>query len=181
MQRLNIICGRSERLNRLHSELSAHGIENFKLWEGVHTHSIKQSINLAHKQIVEYAKLSEFSEVIIAEDDIKFSAPGAWKYFLDKKPDDYDLYLGGIFLGQPSENGIVSEFTGLTLYSIHSRFYDKFLSLPDDDHIDRLLSGMGRFIVCQPFVATQYDGISSNTGKFESYGYLQRDRDFFGL
>ncbi len=179
-QRLNVIIGnRAERQPRLMRELETQQITNYSLWDGVFWPSVKESINEAHKQIVRYAKLAEFGEVIIAEDDLKMSRPGAWQYFLSQKPKDYDLYLGGIFLGQPDENNIVTEFTGLTLYSVHSRFYDTFLEVEPTEHIDRALAGKGKFVVCNPFVCTQYDGVSSNSGQFEKYGELQSSRIFW--
>jgi len=178
--RLNIIAGnKSERMPRLRKEIEEQAISDYILWDGVYLPSIKASINAAHKQIVEYAKLAEWPEVCIAEDDIKFSGNGAWDYFLKQKPDDFDIYLGGIFLGGTDQNNIVKDFTGLTMYVVKERFYDTFLSVPADDHIDRLLGGIGKFVVCSPFVVTQYDGISSNTGKMETYGKLQGSRNFY--
>jgi len=179
-QRLNIIVGnRGERLPRLMKEIETQGITNYELWEGIYLPSIVQSINTAHRQIVEYARLAEFGEVVIAEDDIKFSSPGAWQYFLSQKPKEYDIFLGGIFLGDPDENNIVKDFTGMTLYSVHSRFYDRFLSIEPSEHIDRALGGLGRYVVCNPMVCTQFDGISGNTGKFENYGEMQSNRVFW--
>ena len=179
-QRLNIIVGnRAERLPRLMNELQTQQITNYELWDGVFLPSIKESINAAFKQIVRWAKIAEFAEIIIAEDDIRFSRPGAWQYYLSQKPKDYDLYLGGIFLGEPDENNVVKEFTGMTLICVAERFYDTFLNTPNDEHIDRLLNGLGRFVVCNPFVCTQYDGISSNSGQFEKYGELQSSRIFW--
>lgn len=177
--KLNIINARSERTERLIRELQYCGVSDYELWEGVFKPSIKESINLAHKEIVEYAKLADFPFVVIAEDDIKFSHPQSWKYFLDKMPLEFDMYLGGVFLGQPDENGIVKYFTGMTCYAIARRFYDIFLSTQTDEHIDRALAGKGEYIVCSPFICTQYDGFSSNTGKMEAYEYIQRDRIFF--
>lgn len=179
-QRLNIIIGnRAERVPRLMKELEEQQITNYHFWDGIHLPSVKESINLAHKQIVRYAKIAEFSEVIIAEDDVKFSRPGAWEYFLSKIPKDYDLFLGGIFTGEPNENNQVDDFTGMTLYSVHNKFYDTFLSIPDNEHIDRILGGLGNFIVCNPLVCTQYDGISSNSGQYERYGEMQSSRIFW--
>lgn len=179
--KLNVIKGnRSERIPLLMKELETQGITNFEFWRGIYLPSVKASINAAHKQIVEYASVAEFDEVCIAEDDCKFSGSGAWDYFLKQKPKDFDIYLGGIFLGDPDENGILKNFTGLTLYIVAKRFYETFLSVDPEEHIDVALNGLGRFVVCQPFVVTQYDGFSSNTGKNETYETLQRNRSFFG-
>jgi hypothetical protein len=161
-------------------ELKTQDITDYDLWNGVYLPSVKAGINAAHKQIVEYAKMAGWREAAIAEDDIQFSHPGSWQYFLSQKPEDYDIYLGMVFLGQPDDNGIVSDFTGLTIYIIHQRFYDRFLSMPGDEHIDHLLSKTGgKFIVCRPFIARQYNGWSSNTGKFESYDKLLEYREFY--
>ena len=178
--KLNIIIGNlSERLPNLNRELSEQGILNYEFWPGVYLPSVKASINAAHKQIVEYARLAEWPEVYIAEDDLKFSGAGAWDYFVKQKPDDFDIYLGGVFLGDIANDNTVKEFTGMTLYVVKQMFYDTFLSSPDDDHIDRILGGLGNYVVCNPFVVTQYDGRSSNTGKHESYGRLQASRKFY--
>lgn len=141
--------------------------------------SIKSSINAAHKQIVIDAYEKGLPEVCIGEDDISFSSAGAWDYFLSQKPKEFDIYLGGIFLGDEGENGIVDDFTGMTLYIVSSRFYETFLSTDPNEHIDRSLAYKGLYYVCKPFVCTQHEGISSNTGKWESYQYLQRNRQFF--
>jgi hypothetical protein len=154
------------------------GESDYELWDGVFLPSIKASINAAHKQIVRYAQLAEWEEVCIVEDDLIFTSPNSWRYFLDHKPTDYDIYLSMIYLGEIDENNIVKDFTGLTLYVVHSRFYDTFLSVPDDDHLDRLLGGLGRYVVCNPFVAKQSDGFSSNTGKWENYEDLLKSRRF---
>lgn len=178
--KLNIIKGnRTERHDRLTREVRAQGVESIRYWDGIYMPSVKASINAAHKQIIRYAKLAEWDRVAVAEDDIRFSAPGAWQYYLEQMPSDFDIYLGMVYLGEPDHNGLVESFTGMTLYTVHQRFYDKFISVPDHDHIDRLMSGLGRFVVCSPFVCDQYDGHSSNTGKYEEYGPLTRNRQFF--
>lgn len=181
MQRLNVICGqRSERLPVLKNELEQQGITNYQFWDGVYLPSIKASINAAHKQIVKYAQLAEFGRVVICEDDIKFTAPGAYKFFLNQIPEDYDLFLGSVFLGEPDNNGVVKDFTGMTLYAVNARYYSKFLSVPDDEHIDRALSAVGgKFVVCNPFVAWQHEGFSTNTGKMETYDQLAQNRTFY--
>lgn len=178
--RLNIIIGkRKQRLPKLLEELNRQGITGYELWDGIYLPSVKAGINAAHKQIVEYAKLAEWEEVCIAEDDLQFTSDRSWQYFLDNKPSDYHLYLSMCYLGQPDENNVVKEFTGMTMYFCHHSFYDTFLSVDPNEHIDRALSQTGgRFIVSNPFVAKQYNGISANTGKWESYDKLLQNRDF---
>lgn len=147
------------------------------IWEGIRKPSVKESINLAHKEIVKYARLAEWESVTIGEDDIVFTKPYSWDYYVVHEPKDYDLYLGMIYLGDIID-GQVKDFTGLTLYTVAQRFYDTFLDTPDDDHIDRLLANLGTYKVCDPFVVKQLNGWSSNTGKMENYDELLRNRTF---
>jgi hypothetical protein len=164
------------------NELASQGITDYDLWDGIYLpHSIKESINRAHKQIVYYAKLAGRNEIAIAEDDIKFTHPKSWEYFLKNKPQDFDIYLSMIYSGDIDERNCVKKFSGMTLYIVNSRFYDKFLSTPNEDHIDRMLSEVdGKYVVCNPFVAVQYNGVSGNTGKYEEYESLLQGRDIFG-
>ena len=180
---LNIITGsRSERIPRLMNEFETQGITGYELWDGVFDYQkkAKENINAAHKYIIEYAKMAEWQSVCIAEDDIKFTAPGAWDYFLNNVPKDFDLYLGSVYVGEISPDNTTDYFCGLTIYICHSRFYDRFLSADPHEHIDRALEGMGKFVVCNPFIAEQWDGWSHNTGKEEKYGKLMQGRNLFG-
>lgn len=163
-------------------EINRQGITNYTFWDAVHdVRSVKAGINEAHKQIVRYAKLAEFSEVLIAEDDFIGSDPDSFKFFLSGLPPKYDLYLSMVYLGDIDPQNKVKEFTGMTMYFVHSRFYDKFLAADPEDHIDRALSRCGGdFHVCNPFTFMQRNGFSSNTGKNENYDNLIAGRNFFG-
>jgi hypothetical protein len=89
------------------------------------------------------------------------------------------IYSGDI------ENGLVRNFmAGLTLYTVHNRFYDKYLALPSMNHIDRLLgmiANENEFVVCDPFVCYQSDGWSIQKDSFHKYGHLVADKKFFGV
>lgn len=140
--------------------------------------SAVRSINISHKNIVLMAKYSHYEEVMIIEEDIMFTDHGSLDFFIANKPVIYDLYLGGAYaLNQAARERLEKEgpgaheihnFVGLHCYMIHSRYYDKFLSLPEDQHIDNQ-PGMGLFFVCYPFVALQHPGWSSNNRKPVDY------------
>lgn len=179
-QRLNIIHGRAERYDPLMAEIERQGIVNYMLWDAVYLPSVKESINEAHKQIIRYAKLAEFSSVLICEDDFQGTHEKSFQFFLDNEPKNYDLYLAQIYLGDIDGNKRVKSFTGLTMYLCHERFYDRFLSADPKEHIDRALGGMGDFHVCVPFPFVQRNGFSSNTGKTEVYDSLLAGRELFG-
>jgi hypothetical protein len=136
-----------------------------KFWEGVYEKKGFVGVNRAFKKIVRDAKERSLPYVIIGEDDMLFSADGAWGYYLQNKPEDYDMYLGGIYSGTVKEGRIIAGYSGHTLVTVHSRFYDVFLSVTDLDHLDRRLGALAhqyKYFVCSPYVVTQLQGFSDN-------------------
>jgi hypothetical protein len=181
---LNIIHlpDRVDRGLLLKNELSEQNITEYRIWEGCKDEvNPKRGIAKAHKKIISYAYDNNLSSVMIAEDDIKFTSPGAFDYFLKNEPAEYDIYLGGIFYGNIKADGSVNDFAGATLYVVKQQFYAVFLSLPENENIDfdRALVGKGKFIVCDPFVAIQYNGYSDNVKKHRSYEPFFKNRRLY--
>lgn len=99
------------------------------------------------------------------EDDCTFSDAGAFNYFVSNIPNEYDLFLGCVYTGE-IKNNIVRDFTAMILYICHERFYDKFLSTPQKNHIDREMKTLsGLYVVSNPFVCNQTEGFSDNAEK----------------
>lgn len=106
-----------------------------------------------------------------------FPADDGWQYFLRNKPDKFDLYFGGIYgLNELAITKIqntagavpIHNFAGLHCYIISENYYDKFLSLPEDKHIDDQ-PGLGSYYVCAPMAALQRPGWSSNAQRPVDY------------
>jgi hypothetical protein len=116
---------------------------------------------------------------MIAEDDVKFTAKVAFDYFKKNEPDDYDLYLGGIYYGKIEEDNSVSDFAVAMLYMIKENFYDTFLSVNEERDIDRSLSIKGKFIVCKRFAAIQHEGFSDNKKAYVNYEMCLKGRKLF--
>jgi len=167
---------RVDRLSSFQKEAQHQAIIDFKIWEGVFIRAIPiYAILQSHKMIVADAKQKGLPRVVIAEDDIKFLGLGAWEYYLKNIPDDYDLYLGGVFSGIVKEDNTIEDFSGMTLYTVHERFYDTFLALNKIDNIDRQLARKGKYVVCNPIVVSQWGGFSDNKlGVTEEYDSLIR-------
>lgn len=163
----NIIHNRAknERYIILMNELATQGIVDYEIWDAVHDVTVIKSINLAHKQIVKWAKENNQPSVLIFEDDIKFTDTTAFEYYLRNIPEDYDIYLGGYFLGEVKDV-LLHEFTALHCYMVHERFYDIFLGTKDDIHLDQALAGLGKYVPCQPIVAIQHNGWSDNARQY---------------
>lgn len=163
--------------NTLEDEIARQGIQA-RIWVGIHDPlSVVSSINRSHKMIVRLAKEQQLPEICIMEEDVMFPAADGWRYFLTNKPESFDLYLGGCYgLNQRAYNRIASDpgateihnFAGLHCYIISASYYDRFLALPEDSHIDDQ-PGMGRFYVCSPFAALQHPGWSSNNRAHADY------------
>lgn len=115
-------------------------------------------ISRSFKKIVRWAKEKNMDRVTIGEDDLLFSDPSAWKHYLENIPEDYDLYLGGVYSGYVREGRLASDYAGHTLIMINKRFFDFFLSADENFHIDRWFGRHFRdykFMVCEPFVVSQ--------------------------
>lgn len=148
-------------------EMMRQGISNYRLANPVMCDNVVKSINLSQKLIVQKAKDAGEKEVCIMEQDIMFPSERGWKYFLENKPKEFDVYIGGTYLidnGYVWESPLVKvkEWIGNHCIIIAERYYDTFLSLPDDKHIDTENKGLGEFFVCYPFPALQRSGFSAN-------------------
>lgn len=178
---LNIIHleNRKDRLSILIKEIeNQHFRIRYKLWPGIKDTQPKTGISLAHKQIVNFAKSKNLPEVAIAEDDLKFTSKRSYQHFIETIPKDFDLYLGGITYGKIAPDNTVNRFAGLTLYIVQERFYETFLNLPEDKHLDQAMDHKGTYIVCNPMVVKQYDGFSDNHNKIMEYEYYLRQYNF---
>lgn len=167
----------SEDYGRLLGEFIEQGIDHYRFWDAVVLKdSVVKSINASHKMIVRWAKANGKEYVVIAEQDLKFTAPTSWKYFLKNKPQEFDLYLACSYIVPVTNNKIC----GFHLYIIHSKFYDKFLSVDDNVHIDTAMDSLdGNYIFCHPFPAIQRVGFSANNHAICDYNKLLREEDIY--
>jgi GR25 family glycosyltransferase involved in LPS biosynthesis len=171
---------RKDRAQLLEQQLLEQHITNYKIWKGIEDHeNPKRGIAKAHKQIIKWASDQNLPSILIAEDDIKFTAKKAFEYFIKNEPNDFDLYLGGITHGKINTDNSVTDFAGTHFYKIYQKFYNTFLSLPEDKDIDRALAHKGKFIVCNPFIVIQQNGFSDNQRKYQNYELYIRDRQLF--
>lgn len=165
---------RMEDEDRLINMFKEHSID-FALWDAIiDKKTVVESISASHKMIVSWAKSNEWPEVCIAEQDLYFPCIGSWEYFLNNKPDDYDIYVGGNYLLNEPENYTapyykLNEYVGNQLIIVSEKYYDRFLSVPDLAHIDTAQKGLGNFYACWPIAALQRPGFSANAGTDVNY------------
>jgi hypothetical protein len=175
-----------KRLSLLMDELHNQNINNAVIWEAtIDLPTVEASINKSHKDIIRWAKERDLEEVCIFEDDLMFQDQYSWKYFLDNKPTNgFDLYMGGAYgigkfeqgaygvdaVRQESETLLrIRSFQGLHCYICHKNFYDIFLSMPNDEHIDVTLADHGEYYVCMPMIAYQRPGFSATAKREVNY------------
>lgn len=174
---------REERVLSVCKQSKEHGFA-VRFWEGIiDKRGSHAGINLAFKKIVRWAKEQKLPKAIIAEDDIVFSAPGAWQYYLENMPSQFDIYSGGIYSGQIVGNRIMNGYSGNTLITVHQKFYDFFLSLPDDNHLDRRLGNHAHeklYLLCLPFCVYQIEGYSDRTKRHTQHEAYLQEMKFFG-
>lgn len=174
-----------KREDRLVSFCNQMRIQNaaFRIWNGVEGNlTPAQNINCAHKSIVRWAKENNLKRVVICEDDILFSHENSYKYFLSQVPPIFDLYFSMLYAAEVRENKIMNGFSGLTMYMVHNRFYDFFLSIPDTQHMDRALGAHSHekeFYVCSPYIAKQAPGYSNNMMKHQNYDEFEKHMTFY--
>lgn len=172
--------GREERFKSVMNELDEQGLlGHTDFFPSIHDkRSVKAGISKAHKQIIRVAKMAGCENVVVMEDDVRFCGKGAFKYFLDHTPKDYDIYLGCIYTGHIDENNETKAFSGFMCYMVHERYYDTFLEADEEQHIDRAQAWKGRFIVSKPFICCQHNFWSHNSKKDENLDSLLAGRKF---
>lgn len=162
---------------RLIREFEEQGIEDFKFWEAiVLTDSVVDSIAASHKMIVQDAKDRGLKECIVAEQDLTFTCPTAWEYFIGNKPQEFDIYLASTYILPVSNNKIC----GFHLYIIEEKFYDKLLNVPREQHIDTACCDLGGdYKFCYPFPALQRAGFSANSKVEVNYNQMLKEQDIY--
>lgn len=163
---------------RLIAEFERQGIADYKFWEAKRNKdSVVQSINASHKMIVRWAKEQGLNEVCIFEQDVWFPADDGWKYFLENKPKEFDLYLACTLVLPVEEKRVC----GFHCYIVHSKFYDRYLEAKDDYHVDNAMDDLkGDYHFCYPFAALQRPGFSRNNMQIVNYNSIFQDKDVYG-
>lgn len=183
-----------ERIDRMKNILTQ-SIEQcfwYRIWNGIMSDGPpRTNISRAFKQIVAWAKKTKQPYVRIAEDDIVFTAPGAWQQYLQSMPLEFDQYLGGVYSATLNDwpvdgrmmHRIMNGYSGNTLVTVHERMYDFFLTADETKDLDRWLGEYAfekLYLVCAPFVVKQMGGYSDNKKRFLTYELMESEFKYFG-
>lgn len=158
-------------------------VPKYKIWDCIrYDDSVVKSINASHKMIVRWAKENNMNRVVIAEQDIEFTHPTAWEYFLKNVPDKFGIYLACSYIKNavPNSDVVNNLICGFHLYILDSSCYDAFLSVPDDQHIDVAVGGLGLDVkFCKPFPALQRSGFSANNKTIVNYNAILKEEEIY--
>lgn len=169
---------RPEKYPLFIEELRLQEINEFEIFPAiVLKHSVVESISSSFKEVIRRAKENGDKEICIMEDDVMFPSLNGWKYFLDNKPESFDIYIGGSFI---VDNRLkyepplikVKEYIGNHCIIVNERYYDKWLETDSKNHCDAVHSGNGEFYVCFPFIALQRAGWSANNQSQHNYSFI---------
>lgn len=160
---------RLDRYISLVDQLISQNIHEYKIWQGVENENVWTGISQAFKQIVMDAKEKELPFVCIGEDDLQFTDKDSWKYFNENTPDYYDMYIASYYSGLETFDHRIESFRGMTLIKVAQKFYNTFLSLPEDKNIDNALDYKGEYFVSPKMCCLQIPGYSDQMKKVVDY------------
>lgn len=180
-----VICGNrtKENINGFLLELSKNGINRVIIQNGYYEdEDSRTNIACAHKKCVIHAMDNDWPYAIIMEDDVLFTHPKSYEYFLDSMkylPKDWDIYTSAFYSTMTFDEDYmniyrIKGFAGLQCYAVNKRFFQTFLTCPPKQNIDQWSSkpGMGACFVCHPFAAIQKPGFSENVNEYKDYSSL---------
>lgn len=170
---------RTERLRKTLENLSVFFSEikpEIFLCNGVVLENTTHAVREAHKNAVRMAATAGERQALIFEDDILFR-DGSFEYFktlMQNLPDDFDVVLFGIYSGQiyETENLFfdkVNKFSGLQMYLVHERAYDKILSYTGGQPIDHWIGLNLNCYISKKHFSYQSDGWSDNAKTMTNY------------
>lgn len=166
---------RKDRLQNILEQTAEQRIK-YQIWDATLNVNPIEGCHRSHRKIVQWAQATREPMVWIMEDDCVFTALSAAEEFLKKIPAEFDIYTAGTY-GQTckynSDDGTMRRMSGTHCYIVHSRFYEKFLSLDVHEHIDVAISNATRPHLCNPMIALQMPGISDVAGDGAEVDYNQ--------
>lgn len=155
---------------------------------GVELENTTHGVREAHKNAVRVAIANEEKSALIFEDDILFR-DGALDYFntlMKNLPDDYDVILFGIYSGQifKTENlyfDKVNKFSGLQMYLVNEKAYEKILNYSGGQPIDHWIGLNLNCYISKKHFSYQKDGYSDNAKTVTKYNetVLVDYKDYF--
>lgn len=137
-------------------------------------YNVVEKISESFKTVIREAKERGDKEICIFEDDILFPSENGWEYFIENKPENFSVYIGGNYV---VDNRLkykppiikVDVWVGNHCIIVNESYYDIWLNTDSKLHCDSVHAGLGNFYACFPYPALQRTGWSANTQTVVNY------------
>lgn len=166
------------RLPLLKRELEIQGVGDYRLAPGADDENPSVAVRLAHQGCFEWAITQGHDRVWIAEDDVVFTAPGAWDHFVELVKKIGGFVTGGTYGGhytvKEKHDGWarVEQLCGLHLYSCPTSLVE-VVRKAEQWHLDIWFArNVPEVKMAWPIVAYQRPGYSVKDKKFMDHDKL---------
>ncbi|CAG7580366.1 MAG: putative envelope protein [uncultured marine phage] len=179
---------RTDREENMIRELNSF-TDNWEVFNAIKRPKGYEGTSASFKEIITRAKRNKLDQVLIFEDDVKFTSKMSKDKFqkaIDSLPDDWDVLVGGVYsllnmedLENPYNEHIVKigDFASLHCILIRSTAYDKILKHDSGSklgHLDRYIGYLSKTnelntYLTYPMIAVQYNTYSDNVGMNVDY------------
>lgn len=138
----------------------------YRIWPHVADANPIRGCHLAHRAIVQHAKDFNWPSVWIMEDDVMFTTKSAAEQWLKLQPHAMDIYSAGNYgthkyRRRGDKYDLPYSISGTHCYIVYQQFYDKFLSMDENEHLDVQISQTSERIVIPKLIyALQQSGYS---------------------
>ena len=160
--------------------------KDYTITKGISMKFGHEGISATFKQIVKRAQHMSYKQIMVVEDDIKFTSVDSKEYLekaIDSLPDDWDILLGVSYgyekLYNENEYLIkVGDFTSLICTVFNRSSYDKVLGHHPENteysNIDKYLGSLSKkrelnVYLIDPMIAMEYPGHSYNKKREVDY------------
>jgi GR25 family glycosyltransferase involved in LPS biosynthesis len=182
---------RKDREENMIKELNSF-INKWEVFDAIKMNPGYKGTSESFKTIIRKAKEKGLEQVLIFEDDVRFTSKKSKEKFqkaIDSLPEKWDILLGGVYtLSKPrkieelkfNEHLLkIGDFSSLHCILINKSCYDKILEHKPNEvkHLDRYLGKLSRenkinAYLAYPMVAIQYNTYSDNVNKHVNYNKL---------
>jgi len=182
---------RIDREVNMFNELNSF-VDNCTIFDAIRRYEGYEGTSMSFRAIIKEAKNRGLKQVLIFEDDVKFTSLKSNDQFqrcIDTLPDDWDILLGGTY-GLVNMDDInkdpyneyirkVGDFSSLHCVLFNESCYDKILlhdTKSNLTHIDRYLGSLSKdgklnVFLSYPMIAIQYSTFSDNCKGYVNYDW----------
>lgn len=169
---------------------------NYEIFDAIKINPGYKGTSESFKSIIKKAKENNLDQVLIFEDDVKFTSKNSKVKFqsaIDSLPEKWDILLGGVYTTNINNSNKIDDhilkigdFSSLHCTLVNKSAYDIILNHDYKiiKHIDRYLGKLSNedklnVYLTYPMVAIQYNTFSDNMKRSVNYDRLLKKFELF--